>query len=91
MQDSTGPSCKRAGGCCGKRKEKRTGLPVLSLFVVRLAGEASAPLRGLAGGAALYVQLQVFLFPLEQAVRQQLLLDVLKADALHGVGKALAG
>ena len=45
----------------------------------------------LAGGPAFYVQLQIFLFPLEQAVRQQLLLDVLKADALHRVGEALAG
>ena len=45
----------------------------------------------LAGGPALHIQLEVVFLPLEQAVRQQLLLDVLKADALHRVGEALAG
>ena len=71
--------------------DKCTGPPALSLFVVRLAGETSAPLRGLTGSPALHIQLEVVFLPLEQAVRQQLLLDVLKADTLHRVGEALAG
>ena len=69
----------------------QTGPPALSLFVVRLAGETSAPLRGLTGSPALHIQLEVVFLPLEKLVRQQLLLDVLKADALHRVGEALAG
>ena len=46
---------------------------------------------GSAGGAALYIQLEVFLFPLKQIVGEQLLLHVLKAQAVYRVGKALAG